>query len=159
MNKDISSCFLLLIVIFSSCRGNETLVDYSNYLEGEWDITRIGVAKFEVDSGFQFTYNLKDSAHHISELKFKKLDPENVNVFIKLSRSDGSLLYEYSFNTGLLPDIEEKNLILFAENSAFVEAGIDIGKKEILMNSLEISAAKGEYGAGSSTWIYGNKKE
>lgn len=107
------------------------------------------------DTIIQYEYNPADSGH-VVQLMIKKLDPIHINIFMRLSRGNGTLLYEHSFDTPLAQDINDEEIIHFTSNQAFGSGGYNSDTKEITVATN--AWGTGEYSRTTAFWFYGKKR-
>jgi len=138
-----------------SCREKETGPDYAKSLDGNWSIDRIHIVRYIPDTIIQYEYNPADSGH-VVQLMIKKLDPIHINIFMRLSRGNGTLLYEHSFDTPLAQDINDEEIIHFTSNQAFGSGGYNSDTKEITVATN--AWGTGEYSRTTAFWFYGKKR-
>ncbi|SRR5690554_3652447 len=146
----IISLFTLMLV---SCREKETGPDYAKPLVGNWKVDRADIVRYIPDSSFVFTYNPADSGH-VAQLTVKKIDPITINIYMRLSRGNGLLLYEYSFDTPLVQDPNNEEIILFNINQHYGSGGYNA--EENLLMVYSIRQANGEW-SGSSFRFWGRR--
>ncbi len=146
---------VLFSTILLSCREKETGPDYAKSLDGNWSVHSIHIVRYIPDTIIQYAYNPVDSGH-VVQLMIKKLDPIHINIFMRLSRTNGTLLYEHSFDTPLVQYINDEEIIHFTSNQAFGSGGYNSDTREITVSTN--AWGTGEYSRTTAFWFYGKKR-